>query len=167
MTDISPWILAARKWLPVEGAALDLAAGSGRHTLFLKDIGLDVVAVDIDTSSLAGEEFEGVEVITADLEGEAWPFSEEVFSVILISNYLWRPHFSEIRKSLKPGGLVLWDTFSVGNEVYGRPSNPNFLLTEGELLDAFSGFQILDYAHGYTDKPGPAMRQSIICRKPD
>jgi len=167
MSDILPWILSARKWLPATGRALDLAAGGGRHTQFLLDLGLDVVAVDIDTSRLQETGMQGADILTADLETEVWPFLEEDFDVVLVSNYLWRPHFSEIRRSLKPGGMVLWDTFAVGNEAYGRPSNPQFLLREGELLEAFSGFQILDFAEGYVEVPSPSVRQSIICRKPD
>ena len=167
MSEISPWVLSARKWLPTRGKALDVAAGRGRHTRYLLQLGLDVQAVDIDISHLQAEEFAGAEILTADLEGDAWPFDADVYNVVLVSNYLWRPHFPEIRRSLKPGGLLVWDTFSAGNEAYGRPSNPEFLLEEGELLQAFSGFQILDFADGYTEKPTPAMRQSIICRKPD
>ena len=164
---ISNWVGAAEKWLPKSGVALDIAAGKGRHSIYLADLGLDVVAVDINTSHLDALAQENITVIGADLEGEAWPFHLEVYDVILGVNYLHRPLFPAIRNSLKPGGIAIWDTFAIGNEKYGRPSNPDFLLGQGELLKLFEGFQILDFADGVVDGPKPAMRQSVICKKPD
>ncbi|MBE7636551.1 methyltransferase domain-containing protein [Sneathiella sp. P13V-1] len=164
---ISSWVAGAEKWLPETGVALDVAAGKGRHSIFLSNLGLDVVAVDINTSHLDLLPQKNINVVGADLEGEAWPFHLEVYDVILGVNYLHRPLFPAIRNSLKPGGIVIWDTFAIGNGKYGRPSNPNFLLSEGELLKSFEGFQILDFADGFVDGPKPAMRQSIICKKPD
>ena len=164
---ISTWVEGAEKWLPKQGVALDVAAGKGRHTVHLNQAGLDVVAVDINIADLQALSSPSVSVVSADLEGEAWPFQADAYDLILGVNYLHRPLFSSVRDSLKPGGIVIWDTFAAGNEKYGRPSNPNFLLQEGELLKFFEGFQILDFADGFVETPKPAMRQSIICKKPD
>jgi SAM-dependent methyltransferase len=142
---------------------LDLAAGSGRHTRLLRASGYRVAAVDRDASGLSDLRGDaGVEIVEADLETGRWPFAEQSFDGVVVTNYLHRPLLPLLAGSLTDGGVLIYETFAEGNEAYGRPSNPDFLLREGELLDAFSPrLRIVAYEHSYEDTPKPAVRQKI------
>ena len=114
---------------------LDLACGHGRHARFLAQLGYRVSAVDRDEhalASLAG--VPGIEAKAADLERGTWPYPGQRFAGIVVANYLYRPLFPRLLESLETGGVLIYETFARGNERYGRPSNPQFLLQPGELL---------------------------------
>lgn len=133
-THPSPWIERQLGLARPDGNALDLAAGGGRHAKLLAGKGFAVTAVDRDISRLVG--LPGVEAIEADLEdGSPWPLPGRRFDLIVVTNYLHRPLFPAIAAALAPGGVLLYETFAIGNEKYGKPSNPAFLLKDGELLD--------------------------------
>ncbi len=168
MKDLSAsnWVESHRALFLPEEKVLDLACGGGRHSLFLARQGCSVTAVDIDTAAIRSLEAPEIHIVDADLEQDDWPFEPEMFGAILVSNYLWRPLFDPIIATLKPGGIILYETFAVGNEAYGRPKNPNFLLKEGELLSIFSAFEIMDYYHGTQTTPQTSVRQGIAARKP-
>jgi hypothetical protein len=133
-------------------------------------LGYAVVAVDRDVSGLA--ELRGdaqITVVEADLEGGgAWPLGERRFAGIVVTNYLHRPLFPKIAAALQPGGVLLYETFGLGNERFGRPSNPDFLLRPGELLDfaAAEGLTVLAYHCGEVAAPRPAMLQRIVAARP-
>ena len=167
MRSISPWIEKHVNLIPKDQAVIDVACGNGRHSLFFLEQGYEVIAVDIDTSVIAGNEGRsGLSIVQADLEGAPWPFRPESVGAIVVVNYLWRPLFSHLRETLKPGGILLYDTFAQGNEKYGRPRNPDFLLMPGELSEQLSqNFDIIDSFDGYIENPVPACRQSIAARK--
>jgi len=119
---------------------LDLACGSGRHAVLLASRGLAVTAVDIDLSfSESLRDVPGVEWRRADLECSAWPFKEEKFQAVVVTNYLHRPLFEPMLDSISPGGCLLYETFTVGQAKYGRPCNPAHLLMPGELLEIVRG----------------------------
>jgi hypothetical protein len=122
-----------------------------------------VVAVDIDVSGVADlVATPGVEVACHDLETGHWPFAGRRFAAIIVANYLHRPHFPWLIESLDEGGVLLVDSFGAGNERYGRPRNPDFLLAPGELLAAFSGrLAIVAYEAGFEQRPRPAVRQRL------
>ena len=168
MRPISPWIEKYSKLIPQNGPVLDVACGSGRHSLHLLGIGYDVVAVDIDIAKISEIQRDPkLSIVEADLEKDPWPFSKSAFSGVVVVNYLWRPLFADLLDALLPGGILLYDTFAQGNEKYGRPSNPDFLLAPDELRNFFQGkLEILDYFHGYMEAPKPAVHQSIAARKP-
>lgn len=159
----SAWVLRFLHLIPAGGRVLDLACGTGRHTRLLAERGYPVTAVDIDVSGLASlRDNPHVEIRQIDLETGTWPFSSEQFAAVLVCNYLHRPHFAGLPDSLLPGGVLLIETFARGNEVYGRPRNPDFLLAPGELLTAFSPrLQTVAYEHGLELLPKPAVRQRI------
>ena len=147
---------------------LDLAAGGGRHCRLFRDLGHRVTALDRDVSGLADLQGDPrVEVIRADLEDgppdASWrPLEGRRFAGIVITNYLHRPLFAKIAAALLPGGVLLYETFGLGNERFGRPSNPDFLLAPGELLDCVRGrLRVVAYEDGKTDIPRPAMVQRI------
>jgi SAM-dependent methyltransferase len=158
-----PWILrfapAARQGAPV----LDLACGGGRHTRPFLERGHAVTAVDMDVSGLADlREHPRLEVIQADLEKRPWPLPERRFGVVVVTNYLWRPLFPMILDAVAEGGMLLYETFARGNEAHGCPTNPDFLLKAGELLEVVRGrLQVVAYEHGYLELPRPAIKQRL------
>ena len=132
----SAWIQRFAALVPAGARVLDVAAGQGRHARFFAERGARVLAVDIDAdafASLAG--VPGVATRVADLEGDPWPFANAAFDAIVVANYLHRAALPHLLESLTPHGALLYETFAAGNEAYGRPSNPAFLLREGELLE--------------------------------
>lgn len=160
----SAWVTRHAGLVPAGGPVLDLACGNGRHARLFAGRGHPVTAVDIDTGGvedLSGQP--GVRVLRMDLEAGHWPFAPGGFAGIVITNYLHRPHFPLLPAALAPGGVLLIETFAVGNEQLGRPRNPAFLLAAGELLAAFSqSLQVVAYEHGIEQLPRPAVRQRLV-----
>jgi SAM-dependent methyltransferase len=163
----SEWV---RRWVPQipPGArVLDLACGSGRHTRLLARMGFSVCAVDRDSVAVASlSELPAVEVLAADLENTPWPYPGQRFGGIVVTNYLHRPLLPILVDSLDTGGVLIYETFAVGNERYGRPTNRAFLLQTGELLDAVAGrLRVVAYEDLYVDVPKPAMVQRICAQR--
>lgn len=160
----SPWV-ARFAPLAQPGEALDLACGNGRHTRLLAAHGFKVLAVDRNPAALAASAGEGVTTMACDLEadGASWPFEAGRFAIIVITNYLHRPLFAQIAASLRSDGILIYETFAQGNEVYGKPSNPAFLLAPGELLALAQngGLQVLAYENGHVERPHPAQVQRL------
>lgn len=144
----SDWV---RRWAPLvtRGPVLDVASGSGRHARFFASRRLEVVAVDRDAQAMP----EGITFVKADLEdGSPWPFDGQRFGGIVVANYLHRPLLPVLAQSLAEGGVLIYETFMVGNEKFGKPSNPNFLLRPGELLQAFAGLTVAAFEQGATQR---------------
>lgn len=160
----SSWIATWAGLVPPGATVLDLAAGKGRHTAFFAARGHRVTAVDRDVSALAVSDT--VEVIAADLEdGSPWPLAERRFGAIVVTNYLHRPLFPALFAALQPGGILLYETFMEGNERFGKPSRPDFLLKDGELLDLVRGrFSVTAYEARMISQPKMAMVQRIAAR---
>lgn len=143
---------------------LDLACGGGRHARLLAAHGHQVLAVDRDEAALARlQGIPGIATARLDLEGDQWPLAGQRFAGIVVTNYLWRPRLGDLLALLAPGGVLIYETFMIGNEAYGKPSNPEFLLQPGELraLAAAAGLREIAFEEGYTANPKPAMRQAI------
>lgn len=168
MQPVSPWIEKHAHLIPQEKPVLDLACGKGRHSLYLLDTGYEVIAVDMDITAISAHRGrEGLTIQQADLENESWPFAANSFSGIVVVNYLWRSLFADIAAALSPGGVLIYETFMQGNEKFGRPSNPDFLLAPGELMEFFGGhLEVVYFSEGEVAAPTPACRQSIVARKP-
>ena len=152
----SPWVV---RWgsLIERGDVLDVACGGGRHSKWFVERGVSVVAVDRVPQSIPGARF-----VLADLEaGQGWPFRSNRFAGIIVTNYLHRPLFADLRASLAPDGVLIYETFMVGNERYGRPSNPSFLLQPGELLAAFADLRVLAFEQGRVESPKTAVIQRL------
>ncbi len=153
---------------------LDLACGAGRHSRLLHAAGLDVLAADRDTDALAALAAQGISTLNVDLEngpgGFTWPFADQSFAAVIVTNYLHRPLFPSILASLQPGGLLIYETFAIGNAAFGRPANPDFLLADAELLQQMQSspgvaMHIVAYEQGYAALPKPAMVQRICARR--
>ena len=159
MDEPSAWVA---RWADAvtAGPVLDLACGGGRHARFFRDRGFDVVAVDRTPVPL-----EGIRFVESDLENGPWPFAGQQFGAIVVTNYLHRPLFPRLVESLAPGGVLIYETFMAGNERFGRPSNPDFLLEPGELLKAFASLEVLGFEEGQVERPKPAMVQRVCVMK--
>ena len=137
---------------------LDVACGEGRHARYFAERGLEVVAVDREQQVLG----KSISFVKADLEdGSPWPFAGRRFAAIIVTNYLHRPLFPLLESSLEEGGILLYETFMLGNERFGRPSNPAFLLRPGELLEAFKGLSVVAFEQGCVERPKPAVVQRL------
>lgn len=164
LTAPSPWIKRFSALVPAGGEVLDLACGRGRHVRYFRGPGHGVTAIDRDRDALAGLAGDpGVEILVADLEGGGpWPLGPRRFAGVIVTNYLWRPLLPHIVTAVGSGGILLYETFARGNERWGKPSNPDFLLIPGELLDAVRGrLRVLAYEDLYVEDPKPAMVQRI------
>lgn len=152
----SAWV---ERWAPLitQGTVLDVACGRGRHSRFFLARNLKVVAIDREPQDIPGARF-----IRADLEdGSPWPLAGERFEGIVVTNYLHRPLMATLSASLAEGGVLIYETFMYGNERYGRPSNPAFLLRPGELLDTFRELRVEGFEEGPVTSPKPAMIQRL------
>jgi len=131
----SEWVHRFTPLIAPGGRVVDVACGRGRHSLHLRDGGLHVVAVDRDPCALAFlRDQDGIETVAADLESEPWPFLPDAFDAVVVCNYLWRPLLPHLVTALRDGGVLIYETFALGNEEFGRPTNPEFLLRHDELL---------------------------------
>ncbi len=143
---------------------LDVACGSGRHAAWLAAKGHHVTGVDRDAQALA-QLPTNVTAVHADIENDAWPLAYEQFDAVVVTNYLWRPLWPQIMGSVRDGGVLLYETFAQGNEAYGKPSRPDFLLQPGELLRVCAGWQVVAYEHGLRSQPQRVV-QRIAAIKP-
>ncbi len=146
---------------------LDVACGAGRHARWLARRGFEVFAVDRDPA-LFPDPPPGVALLGADLESGPWPYAGRRFDAIVVTNYLHRPLLDVLAGSLEPGGVLLYETFALGNERFGKPSNRDFLLAPGELLEAVRGrLRVLAYEDLVVDAPRPAAVQRLCARRED
>jgi SAM-dependent methyltransferase len=154
----SDWVV---RWAPLveRGPVLDVACGAGRHARFFADKGLQVVAVDREPQALP----KAVRFVQADLEdGSPWPFAGQRFGAVVVTNYLHRGLFPHLLEALEEeGGVLIYETFMTGNEKFGRPSNPQFLLQPGELLRAFGSLEIAGFEQGRVERPKTAVIQRL------
>ena len=152
----SPWIARFAPLVPSGARVLDVAAGGGRHARLFASRGASVLAVDRDAGALAGlAGVEGVQARVLDLEGAAWPLAGETFGAIVVANYLHRPLFPHLRAALAADGVLLYETFARGNEAYGRPTNPDFLLERDELLRLVQGrLTVIAFEQGIASERG-------------
>ncbi len=159
----SAWVARWAPLVPATCAVLDVACGGGRHARYFAARGHAVEAVDRDSAALAG--LAGASNVTtrcADIEAAAWPYAGRTFGAIVVTNYLHRPLFPHLLAALAPGGVLIYETFALGNERYGRPANPDFLLKPGELLDAVRGVcRVVAYEDVAVEQPRPAMVQRL------
>jgi SAM-dependent methyltransferase len=162
LADPSAWVVRFADLIPRAGPVLDVACGAGRHARWLAARGMQVRAVDRDAGALAAlAGVAGVSTTCADLEAGVWPFPGQRFAGVVVTNYLHRPLLPALVASLADGGVLLYETFARGNERYGKPSNPAFLLEPGELLRAAAGLYVVAYENLLVTAPRPALLQRL------
>lgn len=163
----SAWVARFAGLIAPGGTVLDLACGHGRHARFLEAGGWRVTAVDRDAAALAGlAGHAGIEAVEADLETGVWPLGGRRFDGIVVVNYLHRPLFPHLIGALQEGGVLLYETFMIGNERLGKPSNPEFLLRPGELLSCLPpGWSLVAFEQGELATPRPAVIQRLCATR--
>ena len=162
---VSPWIGQWAAMIAPTATILDLAAGAGRHALFFAERGHRVTAVDRDLGRLP--DHPNIERLQTDLEdGSPWPLGTRRFGATIVTNYLHRPLMASLLSTVEPGGVLLYETFMEGNERFGKPSRPAFLLKDGELLELVRGaYSVTAYEARQMSEPRPAMVQRIAARR--
>ena len=163
----SPWVRRFASQIPKTGTVLDLACGGGRHSLLLAEMGFSVLAVDQNIAEIEKTAKPFIRSKVLNLEEEVWPLADSKFSGIVVTNYLYRPHLDRLPEMLDKNGVLIYETFAQGNEEFGKPSNPNFLLKTGELLELAQrhGLKVLAYEDIYQGEPKPAMVQRLCALK--
>lgn len=161
--EASLWVAHWLRLVAPGSSVLDVACGSGRHSRLAVRQGHRVVALDRDADALANlATLSGVRIVHADIEADVWPLAGQQFDVVIVTNYLHRALFDVFLKSVSETGLLIYETFARGNERFGRPSNPAFLLESGELFDRVRPtLRVLAYEDLYVETPKPAMVQRI------
>jgi len=150
------------------GRVLDVASGGGRHARWLAARGHPVDALDSDAAALSTlADVAGVSTRCADIENGPWPCERGIYAAVVVTNYLHRPLFPELILALAREGVLIYETFAAGNEMFGRPKNPAFLLEPGELLEVVRGrLRVIAYEDVHVTDPKPAMVQRICARAP-
>lgn len=167
MSAPSAWVVRFAGLVATGGPVLDVACGGGRHTRLFLSRGHPVTAVDRDISALTDLGTRpDLHVLEADLEdGRAFPLAGRQFAGVIVTNYLHRPLFPALIAALGPGGVLLMETFAQGNERFGRPRNPDYLLRPGELLDVVRGsLRVVAYEDLVVEHPRPAAVQRICAQ---
>ena len=160
----SQWIARFAHLVRPQGQVLDIACGLGRHMRLFHAKNHDVTGIDKAQAAIDAVANLGP-AIQADIENGPWPLPGQQFDAVVVTNYLWRPLWPQILDSVKPGGLLLYETFAQGNEAFGKPSRADFLLAPGELLQVCNGWQIIAYEHGQLRQPERVV-QRIAAIKP-
>jgi len=164
----SAWVCRWAALIRPGGRVLDVACGQGRHLRYLQSLGFAVVGVDRDAQALSAlGELNGAEVRVADIEAGPWPFAPGGFDGVVVTNYLHRPLFPDLVSALRPGGVLIYETFALGNERYGRPSNPAFLLRPDELLHSLEPLAVVAFEQGLISAPKQAVIQRVCAVRAD
>ena len=165
----SRWVQRWSHLVPAGAAVLDVACGSGRHVCWFAQRGGRVTGVDRDAAAVAPLTALA-EIIVADIEGAPWPLAGRTFDAVVVTNYLWRERLPELLACVATGGVLMYETFSAGNESVGKPSNPKFLLQPGELLQIVAGWRVIAFEDGFepADPTAPArFVQRIVAVRDD
>ena len=164
----SDWIVRWSHLLAPRGTVLDVACGSGRHLQWFAARGHAVTGIDRDIGA-AHTKVPGSHLVCADIENAPWPLLHlgipQQYDAVIVTNYLWRPLMPTLLASLAPGGVLLYETFTSGQETIGRPARPDFLLQTGELLRFCEQLHIVAYENGYLNNP-PRFVQRIAAVRP-
>lgn len=154
----SNWVQRWSHLIKPHGMVLDVACGHGRHANWFFKLNHPLVLVDRSRDAIESIAIPAAvcEKVVADIEDGPWPFAGRQFDAVVVTNYLWRPLLATFRASLAPSGVLIYETFTQGNETVGKPSRPDFLLRQGELLQVCAGLRVVAFEDGFA--PGDAGR---------
>jgi SAM-dependent methyltransferase len=164
----SLWLTSNAHLLPSVGDALDVACGRGRHALWLAERGLRTTAVDRGADLIAALNADAsrlhlpLQADVVDLESASCQFTADTYDVIVVVHYLHRPLFPSLLGALRPGGVLVYETFTRAQAARGHPRNPEFLLEPGELVMRVQSLDVLASREG--DYEG-RMVASVIARR--
>lgn len=163
----SDWVVRFAALIRPQGSVLDVACGGGRHLRWLASQGHRVSGVDLSSENVLATQRYG-DVVQADIENGPWPFLQGAqprqFDAVIVTHYLWRPLFPVLLASLAPGAALIYETFALGNERYGRPSRADFLLQPGELLWRCAALSVVAYEHGLMTAPQRVVQRIVAVR---
>ncbi|MES2190208.1 MAG: class I SAM-dependent methyltransferase [Pseudomonadota bacterium] len=159
----SPWVQRWSHLVKPGGSVLDVACGHGRHAKWFHDRGHAVTLVDKSRQAIESIVLptQSCKAVVADIENGPWPFVGWQFDAVVATNYLWRPLMPTLLASLAPGGILIYETFTQGNETVGKPSRSDFLLEHGELLAVCTGLRIVAYEDGFQAGPNADLPRFI------
>jgi SAM-dependent methyltransferase len=166
----SDWVQRWSHLVKPSASLLDVACGSGRHVKLFADHGCKVTAVDVSSEALniVKAHSPSARTLAADIENAAWPLQTngqlETFDAVVVTNYLHRPLMPTLLASLAAGGVLIYETFAIGNETVGKPSRSDFLLKRGELLRVCQDVHIVAFEDGFLSQPGRFV-QRIVATK--
>ena len=160
----SSWVARWSHLLPAGCQVLDLACGHGRHMRHFASLGHPVTGVDRNTDAIAAVSSLG-EAICADIENGPWPLQGRSFGGVVVTNYLWRALLPNILTCLAPDGVLIYETFSEGNETVGKPSRPDFLLSTAELLTMCQNLRIVAFEEGFLADPERFVQRIVAVRE--
>ena len=155
MLDVQSPSLWVKRWshlIKPQGRVLDVACGMGRHAhwFYKQNHPLTLVdkaqeAINSIASHLPPLAFEAH---VADIEAGPWPLAGRQFDAVVVTNYLWRPLWPDLLASLAPDGVLIYETFALGQETLGKPSRSDFLLRPGELLTVCANLRVVAFEDG-------------------
>ncbi len=160
----SSWVARWSHLLSAGCSVLDVACGHGRHMRHFVSQGHPVTGVDRNPEAISAVSPLG-EAICADIENNPWPLQGRAFGGVVVTNYLWRPLWPHILSSLSAQGVLIYETFSAGNESLGKPSRPDFLLQPRELLTVCQGLRIVAFEEGFLDTPERFVQRIVAIRE--
>jgi SAM-dependent methyltransferase len=161
----SQWVQRWSHLVAPDARVLDVACGSGRHVRWFVQRAGRVTGVDRDAAALEASRDCGAELIHADIENGPWPLAQRRFDAVIVTNYLWRALLPTIVESVDAGGVLIYETFALGNERYGKPSNPDFLLRPGELLALVQGLRVVAFEDGFVTPPERCLQRIVAVRE--
>ena len=151
----SAWVQRWSHLVRPQGVVLDVACGQGRHARWFYQRNHPIALVDRAQAAIESIAIppHACEAVVADIETGPWPFAGRQFDAVVVTNYLWRPLFPTLLDSLAPGGVLIYETFTQGNETVGKPSRPDFLLRTGELLAVCRSLRVVAFEDGFLAGP--------------
>lgn len=163
----SAWIVRWSHLIPERSTVLDVACGRGRHVRWFAGRACRVTAIDRNAAALDALRADA-EVVLADIESAPWPLAAgRTFDAVVVTHYLWRPLLPTLVAALSPGGVLLYETFALGQQTIGKPTNPDFLLRPNELLHAAHGLHVVAFEDGYTSEPPRFVQRIAAIRGTD
>ncbi len=152
----SAWVKRWSHLARPQGRVLDVACGYGRHAYYFYQANCSLTVVDRVQAAIESIAIpiHACEKVVADIENGPWPFAGKQFDAVVVTNYLWRPLMPTLLASLAPGGVLMYETFSQGNEAVGKPSRPDFLLRPGELLETCKDLRVVAFEDGFMEGTG-------------
>jgi len=161
----SEWVQRYAALIRPSGTVLDVACGAGRHMKLLSELGLNCLGVDQSEQALELAQTYGP-VLCADIENNPWPLPGQRFDAVVVTHYLWRPLFPTLIDALDEDGVLLYETFALGQETVGKPSRPEFLLRPGELLEVAKTHEltVVAFEDVWLDHPRRRIQRLVATR---
>ncbi|WP_310611462.1 class I SAM-dependent methyltransferase [Limnohabitans sp.] len=160
----SAWVTRWSHLLPTACSVLDVACGHGRHVRHFAALGHPVVGIDRNPEAIAAVSPIG-EAIGSDIENGPWPLLGRTFGGVVVTHYLWRPLWPSLLNSLAPNGVLIYETFSAGNETVGKPSRSDFLLRPAELLTVCKDLRLVAFEEGFLPQPERFVQRIVAVRE--